>query len=149
MSSKSLKGFSNWPWNPLVIHIFDPLMTRSSPTLFAVVLMLATSLPAPGSLTPMQETCRHRETLLLNLNRKISAGKKKPSLVTGAGIVLSEMSNRTTALEAKFSEENLYFPELIKKGSYTVWLIVFNINAFLNSFRTVSLDEEVVWNFGF
>ena len=37
---------------PLVIHILLPLMTYSSPTRRAVVRMLATSEPQPGSLTP-------------------------------------------------------------------------------------------------
>ena len=35
---------------PFVIHILVPLITRSSPTLLAVVVMLATSDPPPGSL---------------------------------------------------------------------------------------------------
>jgi hypothetical protein len=36
---------------PLVIHIFEPLMIHSSPFFSARVLIPATSLPAPGSVT--------------------------------------------------------------------------------------------------
>lgn len=43
-------------WKALVIHIFWPLMIKSSPSLLAVVWMLATSDPAPGSLTPRHDT---------------------------------------------------------------------------------------------
>ena len=42
--------------NPFVIHIFCPLITRSPPSLVAVLAMVATSLPAPGSLIPRQAT---------------------------------------------------------------------------------------------
>ena len=48
-------------WKAFVIHIFWPLMTRSSPTLLAVVWQAATSLPPPGSLTPRQATTCSRE----------------------------------------------------------------------------------------
>ena len=37
--------------SPLVIHILVPEMTRSPPSLLAVVVRAATSLPPPGSLT--------------------------------------------------------------------------------------------------
>ncbi|CAN7976581.1 unnamed protein product, partial [Ixodes persulcatus] len=42
-------------WQPLVIHILPPLITRSSPLSSAVVLiLLATSEPQSGSETPTQ-----------------------------------------------------------------------------------------------
>ena len=37
---------------PFVIHVLEPLITYSSPFLSALVCIAATSLPAPGSLTP-------------------------------------------------------------------------------------------------
>ena len=54
----SLIWLYNWriTCNELVIHIFCPLITKSSPFFTALVLMLATSEPPLGSLTPMQET---------------------------------------------------------------------------------------------
>ena len=39
---------------PLVMKIFEPLMTYSSPSRIAVVRMPATSEPAPGSVIPRQ-----------------------------------------------------------------------------------------------
>ncbi len=44
----------------LVIHIFCPFMTQSSPSLTAVVFTAATSEPPEGSLTPMQATCEDK-----------------------------------------------------------------------------------------
>ena len=41
---------------PLVVHILPPLITQSPPTLRAVVLIEATSEPAPTSETPRQAT---------------------------------------------------------------------------------------------
>jgi len=41
----------------LVVHILPPLITQSPPTRRAVVLIEATSDPAPVSETPMQATC--------------------------------------------------------------------------------------------
>src|SRR5467141_2692741 len=43
-------------WVPLVVHILPPLITQSPPTRLAVVLIEATSEPAPDSDTPMQAT---------------------------------------------------------------------------------------------
>src|SRR4051794_32018493 len=39
---------------PFVIHFLAPLTTQWSPSLFAVVCMFATSLPASGSVIPRQ-----------------------------------------------------------------------------------------------
>ena len=39
---------------PLVMNIFEPLTTNSSPSRIAVVRMPATSEPAPGSVIPRQ-----------------------------------------------------------------------------------------------
>src|SRR5882672_12182856 len=41
---------------PLVVHILPPLITQSPPTRLAVVLIEATSEPAPTSETPRQAT---------------------------------------------------------------------------------------------
>ena len=43
-------------WAPLVVHILPPLITQSPPTRLAVVLIEATSEPAPVSETPRQAT---------------------------------------------------------------------------------------------
>ena len=43
-------------WVPLVVHILPPLITQSPPTRRAVVLIEATSEPAPTSETPRQAT---------------------------------------------------------------------------------------------
>ena len=40
---------------PLVMNVFEPLITYSSPSRFAVVRMPATSEPAPGSVIPSEE----------------------------------------------------------------------------------------------
>merc|ERR1719334_30100 len=40
---------------PLVIHILVPFITKSSPSLRALVVRLATSLPPPGSLTAIRD----------------------------------------------------------------------------------------------
>ncbi len=39
---------------PLVMNVFEPLMTNSSPSRIALVRMPATSEPAPGSVIPRQ-----------------------------------------------------------------------------------------------
>jgi hypothetical protein len=39
---------------PLVMKVFEPLITYSSPSRIAVVRMPATSEPAPGSVIPRQ-----------------------------------------------------------------------------------------------
>jgi hypothetical protein len=41
---------------PLVMNVFEPLMTNSSPSRIAVVRMPATSEPAPGSVIPRLPT---------------------------------------------------------------------------------------------
>src|SRR4029078_12569108 len=43
-------------WVPLVVHILPPLLTWSEPSLRALVLIEATSEPAPTSETPRQAT---------------------------------------------------------------------------------------------
>ena len=43
-------------WVAFVIHIFVPLIMKSSPSVRAVVFKPATSDPAPGSLTPIHAT---------------------------------------------------------------------------------------------
>ncbi len=47
-------------WAPLVMNIFEPLMTHSSPSRTARVRMPATSLPASGSVTAMDVTTSPR-----------------------------------------------------------------------------------------
>ena len=43
-------------WAPFVVHILPPFITQSPPTRLAVVLIEATSEPAPVSDTPRQAT---------------------------------------------------------------------------------------------
>lgn len=53
---------------PFVIHIFVPLITHSFPFFSALVLILATSDPAPGSVT--QYACKKiRFNLYITINK--------------------------------------------------------------------------------
>lgn len=54
---------------PFVIHIFVPLITHSFPFFSALVLIPATSEPAPGSVTQYACVCSHNTLFnLLQIN---------------------------------------------------------------------------------
>ena len=67
-------------WVPLVIHIFDPLITHSSPSRTARVRMPATSDPASGSETAIEVTIspamagRRYRSFSSGLPKRCSAG---------------------------------------------------------------------------